>query len=241
VLTREFEVVPAVDVLAGRAVRLLQGRRERVVAEGGDPVALAARFAAEGAGLLHLVDLDGAFSGTPSPGLVERVASAVAIPLQVGGGYRTPRAIDDALSAGAARVMVGTAALSPAFLATEPERLGDRLVVAIDARDGRVAIEGWTREADISPAPLADDCARAGVRRVLVTGTRRDGSLAGPDLELLAEVVPAGMPVLAAGGIASIGDLVAVKQLGCEGAVVGSALLRGAFTLVDALAATVES
>ena len=87
----------------------------------------------------------------------------------------------------------------------------------------------------------ADDCARAGVRRVLVTGTRRDGSLAGPDLELLAEVVPAGMTVLAAGGVGSIGDLIALKQLGCEGAVVGSALLRGAFTLADALAATVES
>jgi phosphoribosylformimino-5-aminoimidazole carboxamide ribotide isomerase len=222
-------------------VRLLHGRRERVVAEGGDPVALARRFASDGARLLHLVDLDGAFTGIPSPGLVERIASSVEIPVQVGGGYRLRAAIDDALSAGAARVMVGTAALAPAFLDTEPARLGERLVVAIDARDGRVAIEGWTRESDVSPASLARRCALAGVRRVLVTGTRRDGSLAGPDHELLAEVLPAGMPVLAAGGVASTGDLLALKRIGCEGVVVGSALLRGAFTLEEALAATVDA
>ena len=233
--------MPAVDVLDGRAVRLHEGVRDRVTIEGGDPVALARRFVGEGAHRLHLVDLDGAFDGLPSGGLLDRIARvAQEIPVQVGGGYRAIDAIDAALTAGADRVMVGTAALSPEFLTAAATRFGEHLVVAVDARDGNVAIEGWTRTADISAAELSLRCAEAGVRRLLVTGTRRDGSLAGPDLELLATVLPSGLPVLAAGGIASLDDLRALRDLGCEGAVVGSALWRGAFTLAEA-AATVAS
>ena len=215
-----FTVYPAIDVLDGRVVRLAEGARERVTVEGGDPADAARRFAAEGASFLHLVDLDGAFSGSPSPGLVDSVA-----------------AIDAALAAGAARVMVGTAALSPAFLADAAARFSERLVVAIDTRDGRVTVEGWTRASDLSPAELAARCADAGVRRLLVTSTRRDGSLAGPDFALLAEVLPCGLPVIAAGGVASLDDLLALRDLGCEGAVAGSALWRGRFTLPEALAA----
>ncbi len=230
-----FTVYPAIDVLDGRVVRLAEGARERVTVEGGDPADAARRFAAEGASFLHLVDLDGAFSGSPSPGLVEGVAAA-GLPVQVGGGYRDAAAIDAALAAGAARVMVGTAALSPAFLADAAARFGERLVVAIDARDGRVAVEGWTRASDLSPAELAGRCADAGVRRLLVTSTRRDGSLAGPDLALLEDVLPCGLPVIAAGGVASLDDLLALRDAGCEGAVAGSALWRGRFTLPEALA-----
>jgi len=233
-----FEIVPAVDVLDGRAVRLHEGVRDRVTIEGGDPVALARRFVGEGARRLHLVDLDGAFDGRPSAGLLDRIARvAREVPVQVGGGYRCFGAIDAALTAGADRVMVGTAALSPDFLTAAATRYAEHLVVAVDARDGNVAIEGWTRTADIAAAELALRCAEAGVRRLLVTGTRRDGSLAGPDLELLATVLPCGLPVLAAGGIASLDDLRTLRDLGCEGAVVGSALWRGAFTLAEATAA----
>ena len=233
-----FTVYPAIDVLDGRVVRLAEGARERVAVEGGDPADAARRFAAEGASFLHLVDLDGAFSGSPSPGLVDSVAAAAGgVPVQAGGGYRDAASIEAALAAGAARVMVGTAALSPAFLADASERFGERLVVAIDARDGRVAVEGWTRASDLSPAELAARCADAGVRRLLVTSTRRDGSLAGPDLALLAEVLPCGLPVIAAGGVASLDDLLALRDAGCEGAVAGSALWRGRFTLPEALAA----
>jgi phosphoribosylformimino-5-aminoimidazole carboxamide ribotide isomerase len=137
--------------------------------------------------------------------------------------------------------MVGTAALSPEFLARATARLGDRLVVAIDARDGRVAVDGWARRSELGPAELAHRCAEAGVARILVTSTRRDGSLAGPDLDLLRSVLPAGLPVLAAGGVASVCDLLALRELGCEGAVAGSALLRGTFTLAEALEATVTA
>lgn len=240
-LAQEFELIPAVDVLEGRVVRLSQGRREAVTIEGGDPVELARRLASEGATRLHLVDLDGAFSGKPTLALVEKIASAGGLPLQVGGGYRSIDAVAAALAAGATRVMVGTAATTPGFLAEAARRLGDGLVVAVDVRDGQVAVDGWTRASELTAAELARRCADAGVARLLVTSATRDGSLAGPDLGLLAQVLPCGLPVIAAGGIASTGDLVALREIGCEAAVAGSALLSGRFTLVEARAALAAS
>ena len=235
-LTQKFTIFPAIDVLAGRVVRLAEGDPERVTVEGGDPVDAAARFADGGASWLHLVDLDGALSAEPSLELVRRVVDAAAIPVQVGGGYRTLPRIEAALEAGATRVMVGTAALDQAFLQEAVALFEERLVVAVDARDGRVAVDGWTRAADLGPAELARRCREEGVRRLLVTSTQRDGSLAGPDLPLLREVRDAsGLPVLAAGGIASLDDLGSIRQLGCEGAVVGSALWRDRFTLAQAV------
>lgn len=237
-LTRNFEIIPAIDVLGDRAVRLAAGRRDAVTLEGGDPVELARRFASEGASRLHLVDLNGAFSGVPSFALVERVSRAGGLPLQVGGGYRTLEAVATALDAGAERVMVGTAALTPGFLEQAVERFADSLVVAVDVRDGRVVVEGWTEASELTPGYLAQRCAALGVARLLVTSAARDGSLAGPDLALVEDITPAGIPVLAAGGIASLDDLRVLEQRGCEGAVIGSALLAGRFTVADALAAT---
>jgi len=233
-----FDVIPALDVLEGRCVRLSEGRREHVTIEGGDPTAAAARFVVEGATWLHVVDLDGAFSGRPTLGLVEPIVAA-GVPVQIGGGLRDQEAMEAALDAGAARVIVATAALGEGTgLSLSPlsARLGEKLVVAVDARDGRVVTEGWVTESDVSPRELADGCAEAGVRRLLVTATRRDGSLAGPDLELLGEVLESGVPVLAAGGISSLDDLRRLRDLGCEGAVVGSALWSGRFGLAEALA-----
>ena len=237
-MTQEtFTVAPAIDVLEGRCVRLRHGVREQVTVEGGDPGAAARRFAGDGARLLHLVDLDGAFAGYPTPGLVEAVAAASPVPVQVGGGLRTLAAIDAALAAGAARALVGTAALSPGFIVEAAERFGERVLVAIDARDGLVATNGWTGTSELAAPELARRCAEAGIRRLLVTNTRRDGSLEGPDLELLAAVIEAsGLPVLAAGGISSLDDLRAVRELGCEGAIAGSAIWLGRFTLAEALA-----
>ncbi len=235
--TDPFVIAPALDVLEGRCVRLAQGEREQVTIEGGDPEEAAKRFVGEGAPLLHLVDLDGAFSGTPSPGLLERVvAAAGGVPVQVGGGYRTLEAIDAALAAGASRVLVGTAAAGPDFLAAAAPRFGEGLVVAVDVRDGRVALEGWTADTPLTPTELVRRCAEAGVARLLVTNVRRDGSLEGPDLELLEEVLGASaLPVLAAGGISSVDDLRRLRELGCEGAVLGSALWLGRISLADAL------
>lgn len=232
-----MQVLPAIDVLEGRCVRLAGGDRSRVTIEGGDPADAAARFAAEGARFLHLVDLDGAFAGRPTDGLVERVvAAAGGTPVQAGGGYRTLDTIDGALAAGAARVMVGTAALLPTFVREAARRFGDRLVIAVDARDGRVVAEGWTRTSALAASELAAACAEVGARRLLVTSATRDGSLAGPDLDLLGDAIEAsGLPVLAAGGIAALEDLDRLRELGCEGAILGSALWSGRISLPEAL------
>ena len=230
-----FTVYPAIDVLDGRVVRLEQGQRGRVTIEGGDPAAAAAAFRDEGADWLHLVDLDGAFSSTPSLELLADVA-ALGVPVQVGGGYRDLRAVQDALDAGATRVLVGTAALDPAFLGAAANRFGPQLAVAVDVRGGLVAVEGWTRASRLSAVELAAICREAGVQRLLVTSARRDGTLAGPDLALLELVLGASrLPVIAAGGISSLDDLSAVRELGCEGAVVGSAIWLGRFTLAEAV------
>jgi phosphoribosylformimino-5-aminoimidazole carboxamide ribotide isomerase len=235
VLTRkDFTIYPAIDVLEGRVVRLSEGRREAVTVEGGDPVAAAERFAAEGAAWLHLVDLDGAFSGAPDLDLVSRVAS-VGPPVQVGGGYRSLDSIEDALAAGAMRVLVGTAALEDEFLLAAAARFGESVAVAIDARHGTVTVNGWTRSAELTPGELARRCASAGIRRVLVTSAQRDGTLSGPDVPLLESVLEAGLPVLAAGGIATLDDLRMLRELGCEGAVTGSAIWLDRFTLTEAL------
>ena len=236
--TEEYAVYPALDVLEGRCVRLAEGVRERVTIEGGDPEAAARRFVAEGARWLHLVDLDGAFAGAPTEGLVARIAAA-GVPVQVGGGYRTLEAIETGLAAGAARVMVGTAAAAPEFLREAAGRFGEQLVVAIDVKDGKVALRGWTDVAELAPEELARRCADTGVRRLLVTNTRRDGSLSGPDTDLLGRVIDAsGLPVIAAGGVSSLDDLRALRDLGCEGAIAGAALWSGRFTLREALALT---
>jgi len=236
--TEEYAVYPALDVLEGRCVRLAEGVRERVTIEGGDPEAAARRFVAEGARWLHLVDLDGAFAGAPTEGLVAPIAAA-GVPVQVGGGYRTLEAIETGLAAGAARVMVGTAAAAPEFLREAAGRFGEQLVVAIDVKDGKVALRGWTDVAELAPEELARRCADTGVRRLLVTNTRRDGSLSGPDTDLLGRVIDAsGLPVIAAGGVSSLDDLRALRDLGCEGAIAGAALWSGRFTLREALALT---
>ena len=234
-----FIVYPALDVLEGRCVRLAEGRRERVTIEGGDPAAAAQRFVGQGARFLHMVDLDGAFSGQPSVDLVRLIAKTAGdVPLQVGGGYRSLEAIEAAVEAGAARVMIGTAAASPEFLTQAAARFAEQLVVAIDARDGKVALRGWTELSELDAADLARSCADAGVRRLLVTSTRRDGSLAGPDFELLDTVLEATrLPLIAAGGVASLDDLRALRAAGCEGAVAGAAIWSGRFTLAGALSA----
>ena len=156
--------------------------------------------------------------------------------MQAGGGYRTTESIRRALEAGAARVMVGTAALDPAFLRAAVGQFGERLVVAVDARDGLVVADGWTRESTVTAPDFAHACADSGVSRLLVTSATRDGSLGGPDLELLGSVIEAsGLPVLAAGGIAALDDLARLAGIGCEGAVLGSALWSGQISLADAL------
>jgi phosphoribosylformimino-5-aminoimidazole carboxamide ribotide isomerase len=229
-MEERFIVIPAIDVLGDEAVRLERGRYDAVTLRRPDPVALASELAGAGAELIHLVDLDGSRSGAVRPDLVAAVAEAAApASLQASGGIRS---VDDAerlLAAGASRVVVGTAGFAePGALDRFTEALGERLVVALDVRGDRIAVAGWTRSSGFSVAEAVARCLDAGVRRLLCTAIERDGTLGGPDLELLGRVrADSGLPVLAAGGIRSPADLDAVAAAGCEGAIVGRALLEG--------------
>jgi phosphoribosylformimino-5-aminoimidazole carboxamide ribotide isomerase len=219
-----IEVIPAVDVLGTDAVRLERGDYAEVVERADDPVGLAARWAREGARRVHLVDLDGARSGRVRPELVARVAAAVApARLQASGGIRS---LDDAralLAAGADRVIVGTAAWpDPSPWASE---LGDALLVALDVRDGEVRAAGWTADSGLGLDEAVERCLAAGVVRVHCTAIDRDGTLAGPDLELVRRVAASGLCVVAAGGVRSPADVEALASVGAEAAVVGRALL----------------
>lgn len=229
-----FEVIPAVDVLGGDAVRLERGRFDRVIAREADPLALVERFVEAGARLVHVVDLDGARSGRARPELVRRLA-AVALParIQASGGVRSPADAERLLEAGADRVVVGTAAFAaPRSLEHYRTVLDGRLVVAVDVRAGRVVAGGWSRKTELTAEEAAERCLAAGVSRLLCTAVDRDGTLEGPDLDLLARVRErSGLPVIAAGGIRSMADLAQVEQLGCEGAIVGRALLEGRLPL----------
>ncbi len=216
-----IEVIPAVDVLGEDAVRLRQGAYDSVVARAGDPVALAQAFAEVGARRVHLVDLDGARAGRVRPELVRKVA-AVVPQLQASGGIRSLEDARALLDAGADRVVVGTAAFpDPAPWAV----LGEQLVVALDVRDGQVRTAGWTEGSGLTLEAAVERCREAGVVRVLCTAIDRDGTLAGPDLALIAEVAASGLRVLAAGGIRSPEDVTALAEAGAEAAVVGRALL----------------
>jgi phosphoribosylformimino-5-aminoimidazole carboxamide ribotide isomerase len=236
VIQGELEIIPAVDVLGDEAVRLTQGSYDDVAVRAGDPAALAARFAAQGARLIHLVDLEGARAGRIRTELVSEVADAARpAAIQASGGIRSSRDAERLLEAGAARVVVGTAAFAePDALEHFARSLGDRLVVALDVRHGRIAVAGWEQEAGLAVEEAAERCAAAGVVRVLCTAIERDGTLAGPDLSLLRRVRSiSGLPVLAAGGISSPADLDAVAAAGCEAAIVGRALLEGTIRLND--------
>ena len=219
-----IEVIPAVDVLGDEAVRLHEGDYDRVVARAPDPAELAARFVAAGATRIHLVDLDGARAGTVRPALVRRVAAAAAgVPLQASGGVRSPDDAHALLDAGADRVVVGTAAFpDPVPWA---DALGERLVVALDVRDGEVRVAGWTAGTGLQLGDALERCRAAGVARVLCTAIARDGTLSGPDVELTRLVAGSGLRTLAAGGIRSPGDVETLAAAGAEAAIVGRALL----------------
>ena len=224
-----FQLIPAVDVLDDRAVRLERGDFDAVAREAGDPVELARRFARKRPPLLHVVVLHAARDGGAPVQLARRLASAVApVPLQLGGGVRSPADAYALLGAGAARVVVGTAAFEQGPKAYV-EALGERLVVAVDVRDDEVRVRGWGHGSGLTADEAVDRCNEAGVARLLCTAIDRDGTMTGPDLALMGRVARrfAG-PVLAAGGVRGKEDLGALAGLGLEGAVVGRALLEQA-------------
>jgi phosphoribosylformimino-5-aminoimidazole carboxamide ribotide isomerase len=241
-VTSGFDILPAIDLRGGRVVRLQQGDFERETAFSDDPVAVARSFADAGARWLHVVDLDGARTGEPAHAAVIRdLVGAVGdrLAVEVAGGLRTEGSVAAILAAGAARAVVGTAALrDPGFAGRLVATHGpDRIAVALDIRDGLALGEGWREgasgvRAEDGLAALAD----AGVTMLEATAIDRDGLLGGPDLELLERLVRLERgAVIASGGIASLEDLRAVRALGCAGAIVGRALYEGRLDLEEAL------
>ena len=236
---------PAIDIRGGQAVRLLQGDYERETAYDADPAEAASRWAGEGAEYLHVVDLDGAKAGEPrNLDAVRRIADAVPCPIQVGGGLRDADSVAALLDAGAARVVIGTAALrDPAFLDAALAEHGERIVVSVDAREGRVSLSGWTETSDVDVAAAVADLGRRGVARFLCTAIEVDGTMEGPALGEL-ERIAAGTEaqVIASGGVGSTEDLLALARLGArtpnlEGAIVGRALYERRFGVADGVAA----
>ncbi|MBA2315621.1 MAG: 1-(5-phosphoribosyl)-5-[(5-phosphoribosylamino)methylideneamino] imidazole-4-carboxamide isomerase [Chloroflexi bacterium] len=242
--TASFDLLPAIDLRDGRVVRLVQGDFDRETSYGDDPVATARAFVDDGAMWLHVVDLDGARAGKPAQlsviGAIVR-ATAGRARCEAAGGLRSPGSVDAALTAGVARVVVGTAALrSTAFATQLVQRLGpDRVAIAIDVRDGYALGDAWGADAIAVPVETAiERLADAGARIFEVTAVDRDGLLGGPDLALLGRVVALRRgAVIASAGIGSLEDLLAVRDLGCSGAIVGRALLEGRFSVADALSA----
>ena len=232
-MTQQFAIVPAVDVLDGRAVRLLQGDYDRVEIDAGDPLELVRRVAASSPPLVHVVALGAARDGGAPLELARAVVEAASpVPVQLGGGVRSVADARALADAGIARVIVGTAAFGLLPLEEFVSELGERLVVAIDVAEGIVRTAGWLESTRLTTRAALERCTNAGVTNVVCTAIDRDGARSGPDLELLREARACFTgSILAAGGIRDAADVAAVRKTGVDGVVTGRAVLDGTLSL----------
>lgn len=241
-------IFPAIDLRNGRCVRLTEGKLENETIFSDDPAAMAQQWESQGAEYLHLVDLDGAFAGAPQNlSVVKAIVDAVKIPVQLGGGIRTLETIQEVLATGVTRVILGTSCVSqPEMVAEAVKRYGaERIVVGIDARDGKVALQGWVEETEIGAIDLARQMEARGVKHIIFTDIARDGKLQGPNLASISEMaVSLNIGVIASGGVSrmeDISDLKALETEGVEGVIVGKAIYTGAVDLAQALLIAKES
>lgn len=235
-------IFPAIDLREGRCVRLLQGRKEDETVYSDNPAEMAKRWQDEGAEYLHVVDLDGAFVGRPqNQKVISEIVNSVSIPVQVGGGIRTPEAVEELLELGVDRVILGTIAINkPQLVGELVAKYGaDRIVLGLDSKDGKVAVEGWEMTVEKDVIDLALEMKEIGITRIIFTDTRRDGMLMGPNFDATAELASkTGLKVIASGGVSSIEDMENLKKmehLGIEGVIMGKALYTGAVNLKEAL------
>lgn len=247
-----MKLFPAIDLRGGRCVRLYQGDYNRQTVYGDDPVAQAEAFVAEGAEVVHVVDLDAALTGEPvNRPVITRICAEVSVPVQVGGGIRTREAADALFDAGVHRVVIGTAALENPKLVADVAGSGGRVAVGLDARGDEVAIHGWTERSGRTVTELAEQFADSGVEALVVTEISRDGTLEGPDEAGLRAVLAAtSIPVVASGGVGSLDDLRALAGVTVrgadgstrrfEGAIVGRALYENKFTVAEARGAIAD-
>jgi phosphoribosylformimino-5-aminoimidazole carboxamide ribotide isomerase len=233
---------PAIDIRDGKAVRLIQGDYDQETAYDDDPVVAARRWVDGGARWLHVVDLDGARAGEPmNLDHVRRIVAAVSIPVQLGGGLRDSKKVEEAMSSGVERVILGTAAVrDPEMAAAIASAHGDRVVASVDSRSGKVAAEGWTEASDLGTAEVIAALAARGISRFIYTPVEVDGLMEGPDLDSLREVAKAtDGELIYSGGVGSLDHLSALAELGLDnlgGVIVGRALYENRFTVAEAQA-----
>jgi phosphoribosylformimino-5-aminoimidazole carboxamide ribotide isomerase len=236
-------LVPAIDIRAGQAVRLEKGEFDSETVYDADPVDAARRWVAAGARAVHVVDLDGARSGQPvNLAHIRRIVAEVNVPVQVGGGLRTIDAVHDAIKAGATRIVLGTAAYSDLdLLDAALAEYGERVVVSVDARDGRLAASGWAEQTEIPAEPVIARLGDRGVRRFVYSSIERDGTLTGPDIEGARRIAQAVRGTFQySGGVSSVADLealAALRQVNLGGVIVGKALYERRFTVAEGQAA----
>ena len=242
-----MEIIPAIDLLDGACVRLHQGDYDQVTRFSEDPVAQALSWQSQGATRLHLVDLDGAKRGEPiNDAAVRAITAALDIPVQLGGGVRSLERAEELIACGLDRVILGTVAIEQPELVQElAQRHPGRIVVGIDANDGRVATRGWIEQSDVLATDLAKQFSAAGIVAIITTDIATDGTLAGPNLEALRTMAQcSAVPVIASGGIGCMADLLSIlplEPLGVTGVIVGRALYDGRVDLAEAIAALGEA
>ena len=234
-----MEVIPAIDILGGRCVRLYQGDYGRETVFDDDPVAVAVRWSEQGAPRIHVVDLDGAREGRPvQQALIRAIVETVDTAVQVGGGAGSLETLRELLAIGVGRVVLGTAAVAnPPLLREAVAIAGDALVVSVDARDGFVRTDGWTEGTNLEALPFLERLDTLGVRRVVYTDIARDGTDLGPDIATCRRLAgETSLEIIAAGGVSSLGDIRALADCGVAGVIVGRALYTGEVALPEALA-----
>ena len=238
-----MEVIPSIDLKGGRCVRLYQGDYAKETVFSDDPLGTAQRWESLGASRLHVVDLDGAAGGEPRHlSLIAQIAATLRIPVQVGGGIRRMKTIEQYVKAGLKRVVLGTAAVEDPELVKEACRVfGEAVVLGVDARDGFVAVRGWKNKTTVLAADMIRQMEALGAGRFIYTDVARDGTLTEPNFQAISELVTkTRSPIIASGGVTSIDHLVRLRQLGVEGAIIGRALYTGDIVLDKALAALGE-
>ncbi|MBQ4153464.1 MAG: 1-(5-phosphoribosyl)-5-[Oscillospiraceae bacterium] len=234
----KLTILPAIDIKDGNCVRLLKGDFATVEKVAEDPLLTAGGFEENGAEWLHMVDLDGAKDATPrNRDIFVKVANSTGLKVEVGGGIRSMETVDYYLSNGIERVILGSAAVkNPAFVKEAVEKYGERIAVGIDAKNGKVAAEGWLDDSDVDYIALAKEMEKIGVQYIIFTDISKDGTLAGPNLEQLAAINEAvSCNIIASGGICNIGDIAALKELGVYGAICGKSLYKGTLELSEAI------
>lgn len=233
-----MRLYPAIDMIDGKCVRLVQGNYNKKTTFADDPLEVALRWQEQGGEFIHLVDLDGARSGDmPNFDTIVRIAQTLEIPIEVGGGIRSMEAIERYLEHGVSRVILGTSALKkPNLVKDAVKAYGKRIVVGIDAKDGLVAVSGWEEVSRVSALSFARQMEQQGVSTIIYTDIATDGMLKGPNLNAMKEMTEyVSMDVVASGGVTSLEDLKQLKEIGVEGAIIGKALYTGHIKLGEAL------